>query len=61
MFIPSGYEPIDTMHNEASSSQAKIYDNFTNFIFKTKTNNRCFIDLKCTCKGLQKSISELER
>ena len=25
---------------------------------KTKANNKCFIELKCTCKGLQKSIIE---
>ena len=36
-------------------SQAKIYEDFANYFFKTKANN------KCTCKGLQKNISELER
>ena len=40
-----------------SLSQAKIDENFTNYFLKTKTNNI----LKCTCKGLQKSISELEQ
>ena len=48
-------------HLAHSRSQAKIYENFNNFFLKTKANNKCFIVLKCTCKGLQKSISELER
>ena len=46
---------------KVSSSQAKIDENFANYFLKTKANNKCFIVLKCTCKGLQKSISELER
>ena len=51
MFIPSGYKPIDTMHKghcnlKASSSQAKIFENFADSIFKTIDNNKCFIDLK---------------
>ena len=33
----------------------------SNYFLKTKVNNKCFILLKYTCKGLQKSISELER
>ena len=45
---------------KVSRSQAKIDENFANYFFKTKANN-CFIVLKCKCKGLQKSISELER
>ena len=43
------------------SSQAKIDENFANYFLKTKANNECFIVLKFICKGLQKSISELER
>ena len=46
---------------KVSSSQAKIDKNFANYFLKTKANNMCFIVLKCTCKGLQQSISELER
>ena len=30
-------------------------------LHKNKGNNKCYTELKCTCKGLQKSISELER
>ena len=44
-----------------SRSQAKINENFANYFLQTKANNKCFIVLKCTCKELQKSISELER
>ena len=44
---------------KVSRSQAKIDENFANYFFKTKANNKCFIVLKCTCKGLQKRISEL--
>ena len=43
------------------SSQAKIDENFANYFLKPKANNKCFIVLKCTYKGIQKSISELER
>ena len=39
---------------KVSSSQAKIYENFVFSFFKSKANNKCFILLKCTCKGLQK-------
>ena len=46
---------------KVSRSQAKIYENFANYFLKTKANNKCFIVLKCTCKRLQKSKSELER
>ena len=28
---------------------------------ETKVKNKCFVVLQCTVKGLQKSISELER
>ena len=34
---------------------------FLNYFIKTKANNKCYIVLKCTCKGLQKIISESER
>ena len=53
-----------SMHKESwhcdlkvSSSQAKINENFANYFLKPKANNKCLIVLKCTCKGLQKSIS----
>ena len=46
---------------KVSRSQAKIYESFANYFLKTKANNKCFILVKCTCKELQKSISELER
>ena len=39
----------------------KIYENFANYFLKTKANTKCFMVLKCKCKGLQKSICELER
>ena len=42
-------------------SRAKIYENFANYFLKTEANRKCFIVLKCTCKGLKKSMSELER
>ena len=45
---------------KVSCSQAKIYESFANYFLKTKASNKCFEVLKCTCKGLQKSISELE-
>ena len=44
-----------------SRSQAKIDENFANYFLKTKANNKCFIVLKCTYKGLQQSIGELKR
>ena len=43
-----------------SRSQGKIYENFANNFLKTKASNKCFMMLKCKCKGLQKSISGLE-
>ena len=46
---------------KVSRSQANIDENFANYFFKTKANNKCLIMLKCACKGLQKSNSELER
>ena len=46
---------------KVSRSQAKIYENFANYFLKTKANKKCVIVLNCTCKGLQKGISELER
>ena len=45
---------------KVSRSQAKIDENFANYFLKTKAN-KCFIVLKITCIGLQKSIIELER
>ena len=41
---------------KVSRSHAKIYENFANYFLKTKANNKCFIVLKCTYKGLQKSM-----
>ena len=38
---------------KVASSQAKIDENFCNYFLKTKTNNICFIVLKCTCKRLE--------
>ena len=43
---------------KVSRFQAKIDENFANFFFNTKANDKCFMLLKCTCKGLQKSISK---
>ena len=42
-------------------SQAKIDENFANYFLKTNAHNKCCIVLKCKCKGLHESISELER
>ena len=39
---------------KVSRSQAKIDENFSNYLLKTKANNKFFI----CAKGLQKSISE---
>ena len=38
-----------------------IDENFAHYFFKIKADNKYFIVVKCECKGLQKSISELER
>ena len=46
---------------KVSRSQAKIDESLANYFLKTKANNKCFSMLKCICKGLQKSITELER
>ena len=46
---------------KVANSQAKLDENFHKYFLKSKTKNKLFIVLKCTCKGLQKSISELER
>ena len=46
---------------KVSRSSAKIDENFANYFLKTKANNKCLIVLKCTYKGLQKSIIEFER
>ena len=47
---------------KVSRSQANIYENFANYFLKTKGNNKCFIVSNVhACKGLQKSICELER
>ena len=46
---------------QVSNSQGNISKNFANYFLKTKANTKCFTMLKCTCKGLQKSVSELER
>ena len=46
---------------KVSRFQTKVYENFANYFLKTKANNKCLIVLKCRRKGLQKSISELER
>ena len=42
-----------------SSSQAIIYENFVNYFYKSKDNNKCISVLNYTCKGLQKSELEL--
>ena len=53
------YRPFHT-NLKVSRSQAKIYENFANYLLNLQANNKCFILLKCTCKGLQKSKSEPE-
>ena len=45
---------------KVSRSQVNIFKNVANYFLKTKANHK-FLVLKCTCKGLQKSKSELER
>ena len=39
-----------------SMHKAIIDENFANYFLKPKANNKCFMLLKWTCKGLQKSI-----
>ena len=39
---------------QVSRFQAKIDENFAHYFLKTKANNKCFIVLNVTCKGLQK-------
>ena len=51
---------MDHCDLKVSRYQAKIYKNFANYFLKIKANNKCFTELKCKWKGLQKS-SELER
>ena len=46
---------------KVARSVAKIDENFANYFWKLSANNKCFIVLKCTCKGIQKSINELIR
>ena len=65
MFTDDQLFEIDARANshsdlKVSSSQAKIDENFANYYLKTKAYNKYFIVLKCTCKGLQKSIRQLE-
>ena len=45
---------------KVASIYSKIKENFANYFLKTKAKNMCFMVLKCTCVGLQKSINELE-
>ena len=61
--IHSDLELLSSDHSDlkVASTQAKIDENFANYFSKTKGNNKCFRVLKCTCKGLQKIISEVER
>ena len=58
-FFYSTRNPL-TYHGDlkVASSQAKI-ENSANTL-KTKANKKSFTMLKCTCKGLQKSIGELK-
>ena len=46
---------------KVSRSQAKINENFANYFLKNQANYKSFIVLKCAFKGLQKTISQLER
>ena len=59
--VPCSSDLVSHCGLKVSRSQAKIYENFAIYFLKTKANNKCFSGLKCTRKGLQKSISELER
>ena len=52
---------INSLSLKISHSQAKIYEKFANYFSKTKPDNKWVIVLKCTCKGLHKSISELKQ
>ena len=45
---------------KVSSFQTKIDENYANYFFKTKTNNKWFIVQKCTWKWLQKSKGEFD-
>ena len=42
-------------------SRSQANKNFANYFLKEKANNKRVIVLKYTCKGLQKSTSELKR
>ena len=54
---------LHTFHCDlkVSRSHEKIFESFGQYFLKIKANNKCVIVLNCTCKGLHKSISELER
>ena len=39
---------------KVSRSQVKIYENFANYFFKTKANNKCFSVLNVHVKGYSK-------
>lgn len=46
---------------KVASSQPKIDENFAHYYLKSKAKNKWFKVLKCICKGLLKSIRNLER
>ena len=56
-------QPLQPVHCDLKvpRSQANTDESFANYFLKTNAENKCSIVLKCSCKGLQKSISELER
>jgi len=61
--IHSDLELLSSDHSDlkVDSTKAKIYENFANYFNTIKANNEGFTMLKYSCKGLQKSINQLER
>ena len=44
-----------TVIKKVSSSRAKIYESFSNYFLKTKTNNSCFVVLNVHVKGYREA------
>ena len=41
------------------SSEANIDENSAHYLIKTKANNKCFIELNCTCKIKAQGVATL--
>ena len=55
---PPPQRPPSHCDLKVSRSQAKVDKNFANYFLTTKACNNCY---NVKCKGIQKSMSELER